>query len=58
MYWSVTILEKIPVIYQGENYIMFVQYVSGFCEIVEEGDYSYRHIKLVHISELKIIEVA
>jgi hypothetical protein len=58
MYWSGTTLRKIPVSYQGKNYIMIVQYTSGFCEIVEEGDHPYRTIKLVHISELKIKEVA
>ncbi|WP_176541118.1 MULTISPECIES: hypothetical protein [unclassified Bacillus (in: firmicutes)] len=47
---------KIPVIYRDERYIMLVQYASGYCEIVKEGNSNY-DIKLVHFSELKMKEV-
>lgn len=48
-------LNKIPVIYKGKDYLMFVRYASGYCEILEVGE-SYNQMKLVHISELKFKE--
>ncbi|WP_165976252.1 hypothetical protein [Bacillus salipaludis] len=46
-------MEKIPVIFQGKDYIMIFQYASGYCEIIEEGEPNYK-VKLVHFSELKL----
>ncbi|MBT2697243.1 hypothetical protein J7E79_07440 [Bacillus sp. ISL-40] len=45
-------MERIPVIFQGKDYIMIFQYASGYCEIVEEVELNFK-IKLVHFSELK-----
>ncbi|PLS04016.1 hypothetical protein [Neobacillus cucumis] len=50
---DVITMTKIPVIFEGKDYIMLHQYSSGYCEITEEGA-SYKEIKLVHFSELII----
>jgi len=44
-------MKSIPVIFEGKEYIMFIQYASGYCEIIKQGE-SYHKIKLVHFSEL------
>ncbi|MGG1400189.1 hypothetical protein ABE288_20555 [Bacillus salipaludis] len=46
-------MERIPVTFQGKDYIMIFQYASGYCEIVEEGEPNHK-VKLVHFSELKL----
>jgi len=46
-------MNKIPVIFQGKEYKMLVQYASGYCEIVEEREPN-NQVKLVHFSEVKI----
>ncbi|MBM7653379.1 hypothetical protein JOC76_002839 [Neobacillus cucumis] len=47
-------MTKIPVIFEGKNFLILYQYSSGYCEISEEDNH-YRNIKLVHISELEMI---
>ncbi|OIK09344.1 hypothetical protein BIV60_24235 [Bacillus sp. MUM 116] len=46
-------MTKIPVIFEGKDYILLQQYASGFCEISEEGA-ANKDIKLVHFSELTL----
>jgi hypothetical protein len=53
MLLDVILMEGLPVIYQGKDYILICQYASGYCEIVEEGK-AHHKIKLVHFSELKL----
>jgi hypothetical protein len=48
-------VKRIPVIYQGKEYVIIFQYESGYCEIVEEGEPN-QNVKLVHSSELKLKE--
>ncbi|WP_223594652.1 hypothetical protein [Neobacillus bataviensis] len=50
-------MERIPVIYQGENYLLLHQYACGYCEIIEDGESNYK-VKLVHFSELKLNLIA
>lgn len=46
-------MTKIPVNFEGKDYILLYQYSSGYCEIKEEG-VAYKDIKLVHFSALVI----
>jgi len=48
-------VKRIPVIYQGKEYVIIFQYESGYCEIVEDGEHNH-NVKLVHFSELKLKE--
>lgn len=48
---DVITLTKIPVIFEGKDFILLHQYASGYCEITEEGS-PHNGIKLVHFSEL------
>ncbi|WP_197028403.1 hypothetical protein [Bacillus sp. EB01] len=45
-------MENLPVIYQGKEYFLVVQYASGFCEVIEKGDLSNK-VELVHFTELR-----
>ncbi|MBT2725793.1 hypothetical protein J7E63_02440 [Bacillus sp. ISL-75] len=44
-------MEKTRVYFQGKEYILLIQYASGYCEIVETGALN-NQVKLVHFSEL------
>ena len=50
---GVIVMERIPVIFQGKDYLILVQYDSGYCEILKEGETKHQ-VQLVHFSELKI----
>ncbi|MED1466868.1 hypothetical protein [Bacillus salipaludis] len=40
-------MEKLYIIFEDKKYILLHQYSSGYCEIVEEGDFTH-NVKLVH----------
>jgi hypothetical protein len=46
-------VKSILVIFEGKEYIMLIQYASGYCEIIKQGEPNHK-IKLVHFSELKL----
>ncbi|WP_197282589.1 hypothetical protein [Bacillus sp. FJAT-18017] len=45
-------MENLPVLYQGKEYLLIIQYASGFCEVIEKGDLSNK-VELVHFTELR-----
>lgn len=44
-------MERIPILYKGEDFLLLFQYASGYCEIVKDGE-AIHQIKLVHFSEV------
>jgi hypothetical protein len=49
----VLIVKSIPVIFEGKENIMLIQYASGYFEIMKQGEPNHK-IKLVHFSELEL----
>lgn len=44
-------MNKIPVIFQGQDYLILFQNASGYCEIIKAGEPDPKK-ELVHFSEL------
>jgi hypothetical protein len=44
-------MNRIPVIFQGQDYLILFQNASGYCEIIKTGEPNPKK-ELVHFSEL------
>ncbi|MGF6949957.1 hypothetical protein QF028_002462 [Neobacillus sp. B4I6] len=35
-------MKSIPVIFEGKEYIILIQYASGYCEIMKQGEPNHK----------------